>query len=213
MRRVQIAVAVASALIVVALGITLASAPISVAGMNSAARRLEPFLVIGKRIRACQQGEVLPRGTTAVRMHVLAEIGPRVKVQLLQGAQTIAHGETAPWWGGNAVTVPVNALTTTRSGVTLCFELQLVSDEQIDLSGEVTKGARSAHVGSKALRGRLAVEYLHRSSSSFLSLAPQIARRIGLGRGGAGTWIMLPIAAAMAAVMALSLRLLLRDLR
>jgi hypothetical protein len=50
----------------------------------------------------------------------------------------------------------------------------------------------------------LTIEYLRRGSSSWWSLALAVARRMGLGRAWAGTWIVLLVAIMMGSAIAIA---------
>jgi hypothetical protein len=65
----------------------------------------------------------------------------------------------------------------------------------------------------KALPGRLGIEYLAPSHGSWWSRLLSVARHFGLGRAYSGTWIALLVAALMAAVVVLAVRLSLRELQ
>jgi len=60
--------------------------------------------------------------------------------------------------------------------------------------------------------GRMIIEYLRPGDRSWWSLAQSVARRMGLGHAGAGTWIALLATAAMATLAAVMSWLLLREL-
>jgi hypothetical protein len=62
------------------------------------------------------------------------------------------------------------------------------------------------------LAGRMNVEYLSAGPGSWRSRVLTVARHMGLGRVFSGTWIVLLIAAMVAAVGVLAIRLTLREL-
>jgi hypothetical protein len=210
MLRVKVALATCLILILAILGITLTGSPIAVSRLNTTAHK--DFLSTTKPVSACQSGEVLPRHTTAVRLQAFAASGPRVTVRMLEGGRLIAHGEHESGWTGGVVTVPLKSLATTRSGVTVCFAFLLNGSETIALEGESATGALAAHGHGGALPGRLGLEYMQPSPSSWWSAAPQVLRRMGLGRAWSGPGIVILALLTMVAVMALSARLLLKEL-
>ena len=112
---------------------------------------------------------------------------------------------------GGVVTVPVNRLSTARSGLDLCFTFFTNEDESIGFFGESTTAALAARGPNGSLPGRVRVEYLRPSHSSWWSLAPEVARRMGLGRAPSGTWSVLLAVALMVSVFALCARVILRE--
>lgn len=193
-----------------AIAITLSHSPIAVAGVNTSQE-----VPIGEPQPAntyCQSHEVLPRDTSAIRLRSYAFLGPRVKLSIFARGQVIAHGERGSGWTGGVVTIPVSRLSTRRSGLDLCFTFFTNEDESIGLFGEPTNEALAARGPNGSLPGRLHVEYLRPSHSSWWSLAPEVARRMGLGRAPSGTWSVLLAVALMVSVFALCARVILREL-
>ncbi len=194
----------------VALAVTLSHSPIAVSAMNFPVRSL--VLEPRRGLDVCQSGETLPRGTSAIRLRILADVGPRVTLEVFEHNRVIARGEQASGWIGGAVTVPVRAPSVSRSPVTVCFRLFLNGKEAVELLGQQTSRALAARSHGSPLSGRLSIEYLRPSHSSWLSLAPQVARRMGLGRAASGTWSVVLVVVLMAGVALLSARVLLREL-
>lgn len=193
-----------------AVGVTLSQSPVTVARVSTAAHKT--FGPTQQKVEACQEHETLPRDTTAIRLRVFSFLGPRVAISLLSHGRVIAHGERGSGWTSNVVTVPVNPLPTQTSGVRLCFTLFLNGEEFAELTGELTKPALAAHAKTGSLRGRLRVEYLRRGRSSWWSLAPSVARRMGLGHAASGTWSVLLVVALMGGVVILCSRAILTGL-
>jgi hypothetical protein len=183
-----------------AIAVTLSKSPLTVAAVNTTATAQ-----LGKTSHttaACQSGETLPRGTSAIRLRVFAFLGPRVTVQVRAHGQVIAHGERGSGWTSGAVTVPVKPLATTRSGVDLCFTFFTDGNEDDWYVGEPT-GARAVQGGVGPPHGRVRVEYMRPGSASWWSLALTVARRMGLGRAWPGTWVVLLLLALMGSVVVL----------
>lgn len=211
---VRLRVALAGCLVVGAgaLVVTLSKSPIAVAGMNTP--KSAPLGIFRRPLSACQSGEVLPGGTSAIRLHVDAFLGPRVAVAAVRQGEVVTHGERGSGWTGGVVTVPVKPVSTTVRDVDLCFTIFGNRDEGDELSGERTRGPRAAFnptSGRRALTGRLEVEYLHASRASWWSLVPGVARRLGFGRAS-GSWNALIPLALMGLVLALCSRQILRGL-
>jgi hypothetical protein len=209
--RVKLVLGAGVVLGTVAVALTLTGSPIAVTGASTAQTA---FLtgVHGDR-SFCQAGETLPRETSAIRLRAYTFLGPRVSVEALAGSRVIARGERSSGWTAGAVTVPVKGLRTAVSGVTLCFGLHGNDDESVELVGQQTAAALAAHGREGPLPGRVRVEYLRSSSSAWWSLVPQVARRLGLGHAPSSTWSALLALALMGGALALSGRLVLRELR
>jgi len=152
----------------------------------------------------CQANEVLPAGTSALRLGLEADLGPKLIVEVLSGGRMVTDGERGAGWGAATVTVHVKPLPRTVSDATVCFSFT-GEDESVTALGEhtPTNVAATSRVG--ALPGRVRVEYLQTGRSSWWSLASSVAQRMGLGRAWAGVWIALLVAALAAATGALAL--------
>lgn len=210
--RVGPALAVALALIAAALGVTLSGSPLVVARANStspAGPLAETYSAAG----ACQAGEVLPAGTSAIRLTLSSDAGPRVRVSVLSGSHVITSGTAASGWTSGAVTVPVRPVARAASNVRICFGLG-PTREQVAIVGSPTSRVVAAIASQgRALPGRIRIEYLRAGDSSWWSLASSVARRMGLGRAPAGAWIALLPLALMGIVVLTTSRLILRELR
>jgi hypothetical protein len=210
MREVRLVLVVGALAGVAVVGSVLTQSPATVARVSTAVH--EPVETTRQRVGACQPDEVLPRGTTAIRLRVFAFLGPRVTVDVLARGHVIAHGERGSGWTGGVVTVPVDPLPVTVSGAEVCFTLALNGDETGDLVGERTTPGRAARDSDGSLPGRVRLEYLRAGSSSWWSLALSVARRMGLGRAWGGTWIAVLVLVLMGSVTVLCSRLVLREL-
>jgi hypothetical protein len=208
--RIKVALTIGLALLVLALALTLTQAPTSLARRSTSEDQI--LGTVSHKVDYCQEDEVLPRETSAIRVHIYAEYGPRVTAALSQKGRVIAHGQQGVGWTGGAVTLPVGALSRTRSGVRLCVALSLNGYETVSLLGEQTPSARAAHSANTTLQGRLTVEYLRAGRSSWWSLLPEVARRAGLGHAPSGTWVLAFVAALMTGMLALCAGLLVREL-
>jgi hypothetical protein len=212
MSKVRIALACGLLLIVAALAVTLGAAPMVVIHGNGVSEQ-NSLLETRLSTSVCQAGEAIPANTTAVRLGLDAQVGPKVTVAVSAGGRTITTGTAAGGWGGGVVTVPVRAVRSAASNTEICFTLA-PAFSTVTLVGE---GARLLPAivlpANRPLPGRIAVEYLHRGSSSWLSLLPSIAHRMGLGHAWPGAWIVFVLASAMAFCLALVARAGLRELR
>jgi hypothetical protein len=161
---------------------------------------------------ACQGREALPAGTTAVRLSIAAYVGARIHVAVYSGSQILTEGSRNPDWTGSSVTVPVTPLRESASNVSVCFDIS-PNSESLFLLGRQTAASEGMSVpDGESVPGRLEIEYLGPGQGSWWSRLLPVARHMGLGRAFSGTWIVLLIAAMVAAVGVLAGRLALREL-
>jgi hypothetical protein len=161
----------------------------------------------------CQSREMLPHGTTAVRLTLTAITGPRVSVKALWHSRVVTRGSRPAGWSGSAVTIPVSPLRNTLAPIRLCIYLSDLNGE-VEFHGEHTSHLLAARTyGGSRFPGRIRVEYIRAGHTSWLSLVPSMARRIGLGRAPAGTWVALLAAILSLAVAGLTSFAVIRELR
>jgi len=210
MRDPRVAVLAGLAVTVLAIGTVLSRSPLVVAG-GSSVRGREAFAYTDGNVSACQQGEPLPTGTSAIRLALASSIGPRVRLKALSGSRVVTEGERGAGWGeGETVTVPVRRVTETVRDVRVCTTVG-ASFEPLRVVGP--RAAASSPDGLLAGRVLLRMEYLRAGPKSWLALAPSIARRLGLGHAAPGTWIVFMLLALVIATSALAMRFTLRGLR
>jgi hypothetical protein len=210
MRSVRIALAGGLALVGIAVGVTLAQAPTTVIASDGIADETE-VASTRSAAKACQAGETVPAGTTAIRLALAAELGPRVTVTVFSGAAVVTRGTRGSGWTEASVTVPVKRVPHTIAAARVCFALARPI-EAVAIFGRKTPATGALSSGAQRLPGRVAIEYVRRGSASWLSLVPSIARRMGRGHAWAGTWVVFVLVAAMACGLALCCRLVLREL-
>jgi hypothetical protein len=212
MSRVGLTLMAGLALLAIALVVTLSGSPMLVAQSNATPAD-EPILEAKSGAGACQDGEVLPAHTSAIRLILEADAGPRVTLTALSGTRVLTSGVAESAWTGAGVTVPVRPVARAVSHVRICFSLGQ-SAEEVVLGGSHTSAAVAAiGGGGHALPGRFTVEYMRSAHSSWWSLAQSVARHIGLGRAPSGGWVVLLLLTSMAVAVASASRLLVRELR
>jgi hypothetical protein len=210
--RVTGAIALGLLVLAVALVVTLSGSPLFVAQTNGVLTT-EPIGSGQSGARACQSGELLPAGTSAIRLTFTAAVGPRVSVSALSGNRVVANGTTGSGWTSGAVTVAVKPLPRPVSNVTICFRLGPAA-EAVELDGSQTGPSVAARETSGApLPGRFTVEYMKPGSNTWWGLARKVARRFGLGRAPSGSWIALLLLVLMGTSVATAVWLLMEDLR
>jgi hypothetical protein len=196
--------------IIVALGaLTLSHSPPLVVRVGTRALDIRPLAVTDVKI--CQGNEVLPAGVSAIRLALGAYFGSKVRVEASVGGKVLTRGTRGPGWTGNSVTVPVAPLKRSASPVKLCFEAAPNSELVYVVGTEASKREAAVWRG-QSLGGRVGVEYLASGQGSWWSRVLAVARRMGLGHALTGTWVVLLVAALVASVGLLAVRLVLREL-
>jgi hypothetical protein len=211
-KRIAAALAVGLTLVAVALGVTLSRSPLVVSRAN-------PTLANGviantyDAAQACQGGEIVPAGTSAIRLTLTSDIGPRLGLRVLSGARVATAGVVGNGWTGGSVTVPVRPLAHTLTNARICFELGPGTD-RVGIVGISTRpGVAARSKGGEALPGRFKIEYMRTGPNTWWSLAKAVARHMGLGHAPSGTWIAPFLFALMGAVIATASWLTVRELR
>jgi hypothetical protein len=209
--RTSIVLVTGLTLIAAILAVTLARSPPILAGTNRVPAE-RPVGIAEEAIGACQAGETLPAGTSAIRLSLIAIIGARVSVKVLSGPKLLTQGATAAGWTGSEVAVAVAPLARSVSPVTVCFNLTGVNGEE-QVRGRDTPAAVAAVSRSgQRLNGRFRVEYVRAGHTSWLSLLASIARHMSWGRGWSGIWIVFFILALALAVVTLTSWAIVREL-
>jgi len=200
------------ALTAIALLVVLSRSPVTVIGTNSIGYHTAIGYVRHPGNR-CELGGKLPQGTTAIRVSASANTGPKVNVTALSGAEAVSHGERGAGWGvAETVTVPVSRVSSTVAHSRICVAFGRLI-EPVQINGAVVRRVATKGSGAGTVFPAFRIEYLHAGQRSWWSLASSVARHMGLGRAASGTWIVFLVIALMVAVVILSSRLILRELR
>lgn len=198
---VRIVLAVGLVAIAVALGLVLSRPPLTVAGTNRVPANPAVAFTYGGHSQ-CQPGGTVPQGTSAVRISLSANTGPRVGLHISVGSTPLTQGSREAGWGvDETVTVPVARVPVTVSDTLLCVAVG-PAVEAIQANGERVKGHGIW----------LRAEYMRPAGRSWLSLFSQIAHTFGLAHAPAGAWVVYLVIAAMLAVCAGGARVILREL-
>jgi hypothetical protein len=159
---------------------------------------------------ACQSSNVLPAGTSAIRLSLAAYLGAKLRVTVRSGRLVLTQGSRGADWTGTSVTVPVRPLSDSVPNVQVCFDLG-PNSEPIFLFGVATPAREGMTLPSgRRLPGKIGVEYLAAGRKSWWSSVLTVARHMGLGRAFSGTWVVLLVAAMLAAIGLLAVRVTLR---
>jgi hypothetical protein len=166
----------------------------------------------------CQANELLPRNVTGVRFGVWAFFGSTVHMAAYSNSRLVTQGSRDAAWTSTSVTIPVKQLDHATPNTRICLAFGPNSEPMILLGGRVPGKAgavvyeHSPNPKDGPIEGRINIEYLSTGKGSWWSRALTVARHIGLGHFVGGTWLGLLIAALMAAVGVLAIRLTSRDI-
>ncbi|HEX3518327.1 MAG TPA: hypothetical protein VHT29_04755 [Solirubrobacteraceae bacterium] len=186
-----------------AIAIVLLHGPVSTLGSNGVLVNGEAYT--NGPLENCQGGGTLPRGTTAVRVSLLANVGPSIGVRVISSSSVLTTGRRGSGWGTDAsVTVPVKEVRASAPDTVACVSIGHAA-ETIGLKGAVVEKAS----GKRELW--LRVEYLRPARASWLSLASSIAGEFNPVRTPGGTGAALLAIALMLAAAGLAARVILRE--
>lgn len=173
----------------------------------------EAFLpVLEPGARACQRGELLPAGTSAVRLFATSEQtpGPRLAIELRRHGRLLQRTVGATGARDLAVIAPIRSLGRDLANVTLCFTVGAQGGRIAAVGGYVPPGTGKAAIDGTPIEQAMAVDYLSGVESGW-SFRSTIARRIGMGRGDWGRPYLAWLAAAcVLAAIVLALRTIVR---
>src|ERR1700733_8783751 len=154
-------------------------------------------VAISDDFQTCQRDELLPAGTTAIRLSLEALLGPPVLLHVVDQGTVLASGRVGAGWSRQSVTVPVRPLRRAVADTRVCFTV-------VDRHETVyAKGDPYAGVPDAGTDGRIRIEYLRPGGRSWWALAPSIARRMALGRSPSGVWVVLGVLSAMLVLSAI----------
>jgi hypothetical protein len=223
----MVTLAVGVALLVAASAVALTRSPPRVArvGVPTGDTSDVPLGKVLGDIAICQPGETLPADVSGIRLGMWAFYGAKMHVRVYSGSRILTEGSRGPNWTSTSVTVPVKPVAHKTSGVTVCIGVGPNSQPLLPL-GVSTPGGKgaSATLGVSSptpaaaarshalLGGKIGMEYLSAGQGSWWSRISSVAEHMGLGRSYSGTWIAFLVAALMAAVGVLAVRLTLRVL-
>jgi hypothetical protein len=194
---VRAVLAAGFALLAVGLVVTLSQSAPRPAGSNQVAQ-LEEVAKLRGAARRCQDGEVVPGDTAALRLLVgtygRPAPGVHVSVRGPRG-QLLTSGTRAPGGPEGNVEIPVGRVDETSGGNRVC----------VTVSGP----GRTVLYGSA---GRLHLEWMRPGSESWFSLIPTIAHRFGLAKANVfGSLLLAPAALILLAAWAAAARLVVRE--
>lgn len=231
MRKATITLAVGLVLIGAASAAALTRSPPRAArvGVPTGDTKATPIGKVLGDVSLCQPGETLPAGVSGIRVGMWAFYGAKLHVRVYSGSRVLTEGSRGANWTGTSVTVPVKPVARTTSGVTVCVGIGPNNQPLLLLGVSAPEGAgagagdaatlsvssptpAAAGKSHQRVGGKIGLEYLRAGSGSWWSRVSSVAASMGLGRSYTGTWIAFLVAALMAAVGVLAVRLTLRVL-
>jgi hypothetical protein len=213
MKRVRVGLAAGLALLTAAIVLTVLRSPMIVARTSGIASQRVSVSATRRGASYCQSRELVPQDTSAIRLWLGAvAAGPRVVVDVSSGGHVVTRGAHEAGWTGGAVTLPVEPLTEAIVNATVCVSFEL-HNEELEVFGVPAPPMFATRQDGRVLTGRMSVEYLRRGRTSWAAMALSIARRMGLGRAYAGTWIALLAFTLTGALAVSAVVLLLKELR
>jgi hypothetical protein len=201
---VRVALGAGLVLLALAVVVRLSRPPLAVIKTNIEAAGT-PIGITSGNGKFCEESETLPAGTSTIRVGLSVNVGPRVTVTVLSGAQVLVEGSQPAGWTGEEVSVSIPRVPSTVSGTNVCIAIGPTL-EPVEVIGLKSRRPTSESPG------RVRIEYLRPGSRSWWSLTSPIARSMGLGRSPSGTWVAFIPLVLMAAAAILASWLVLREL-
>jgi hypothetical protein len=205
-------VAIGCALLAVAVAATLTRAvPIRI-GTNETLASSALGGTVG-RLTVCQDAELIPAGTGALRiwMRTTGRPGPALALTATDGRRTIARGTLAAGWSGRTATIPLRPVVRVQRPARICVTVGATAS--VTLAGQRSadpNAAPPATASGNQLPGRLRIEYLSAERRGWWSQIGTLARRMGFGRAPGGSAVAFAAALLMLAAASVGLRQLVR---
>jgi hypothetical protein len=157
--------------------------------------------------QACQEGELLPADTSAVRVTLGAydKPGPAIAVGFTgPHGEPLSSGGLPAGWKQGVVRIPITHVSRASEGVHVC--LRDAGPGAIAIAGTDPDPGLHMVVAGKTVEERLRYDYLRPGSETWLQLAPVIAHRTTLAKSGlirhwawAGALLLMLLAVGLAA--------------
>jgi hypothetical protein len=196
------------ALTLLAVALVLSGSPVTVAGTNSVPLPLTNIGNLKGGQGGCVDGGTVPQGTSAIRLSLASNTGPRVRLTAESSGLNITHGTVAAGWGvARSVTIPVERVSRTVPNSRVCISIG-PAVEEIEVKGAFEQV--TTPTGRVEKFGKFRIEYLRPAHESWWARASSVAHRMGLGHAPSGTWIVFGEIALMIAITVLASRLVLR---
>jgi hypothetical protein len=168
---------------------------------------------LGHGQEACQEGELLPADTAALRMTIgtYGKPGPPLTVAFTgTGGRLLTTGTLKPGWREGVVRIPVTHVSEASEEARFC--LRDDGARPIALAGDSPDPGYKLQIAGRTIESqRVRIDYMRPGSESWLELAPTIVHRFGVAKAGwVRGWAWLAAIALMLGALALALREVLR---
>jgi hypothetical protein len=169
-----------------------------------------PLGVLEAGQRVCQDGELLPAGTAAMRFAVqpAQRIGPRVAVTLTRGGETIARTSMLVTGRSTTATAALPAQARDLDDVRVCLAVP-GRGEVVLISGPIPPGTGEVTANGRRIGAALPITYVEAGTATWWSRAARVLDRMALGggdwRGGATAWLVAALLLGALALVVLAL--------
>jgi hypothetical protein len=160
----------------------------------------------------CQEGEIVPAGTSVVRvtMGTYGKPGPPVSLTLTDSDGTRTSGTLAAGWREGVVDIPIGHIVRSTGGVRVC--LRDDGPRAIAVAGDLPDPGFTMQVARKTVPGRLRYEYMRSGRESWLQLLPTIVYRSTLAKAAfLRHWAWLAATMLMLVAVTLAARTVIRS--
>jgi hypothetical protein len=209
-RDVKATLAAGVTLLVLVAALTLTQAPPRVVSVGALAKTQGPAFIGG--MSACQRGEVIPAGISAVRVAIGGFFGPPVQIKAFVGNELVLQARRGANWTGTSVTIPVTSPRRSYSHVKLCINVAPTSELAVFRGSHSPRRLAAVQSNGESLGGKIGVEYLGAGRGSWWSRLGTVAESFALGHFAEGVGAAVIVAIFMLAAGALALRITLREL-
>jgi hypothetical protein len=172
---------------------------------------LAPFgsfvAVLGAGQSTCQEDELMPADTSAVRATIgsYGRPGPSLQISFTgPGSRPLSSGSLRAGWRQGVVEIPIRHVSATTQGAHVC--LRNVGPGSIAIAGALPDPGYHMQVAANTVEGRLRYDYMRPGRESWLELLPAIVHRSTFAKSGllrhwawAGALVLMLLALGVAA--------------
>jgi len=184
--------------------------------------RVDPLafvVVLTPGSRLCQQDEIVPSDTAALRMTIgtYGDPGPRLAFAVTvpdpagpTATRLLASGVLAHGWQQGKVRIPIAPrVRGNHTGATVC--ISNLGATQVAIAGSTVLGdyGFNDYLNGRYYAAEVRVDYMLPGRPSWLEMVPRLAYRMTLGKGGVGAIGWIAPLLAMLALAAIVVRVLL----
>jgi hypothetical protein len=172
-------------------------------------------LTLGAGQQTCQEGELLPADTAALRMTIgtYGTPGPPLKASVLGASgRVLTRGGLAAGWRQGIISIPVHHVSHAQAPVRVCLtDAAAGGAGKIAIAGTRGEPGSTMSVDSAPEPGvRVRIDYMRPGRETWLQMLPTLAHRLSLGKSGlvrGWAWIAVPLLMLLAIILALRVAL------